>query len=348
MMCHPGRLFWKLSLALFLCMLLTVASAVAYILLTGSVSPTIPQGAAAIGPIPVLPMISGLFAVIITGFTCAWYFSRPIQRLSRALAQVANGHFDTRVVPLMGGRRDELADLGHDFDQMVEQLQKAVESQRVLFHDISHELRSPLARMQAAIGLSRQDHECSQEMLSRIEIESMRLDAMIDELLTLHSLGDKAVVEKRDRIDLIELLQAIIDDADFEARGKKRKVIFHTATEKFIAEVQGELIYRAFENVIRNAVKYTAQHDVVEVCSYIENNSMLVVSISDRGPGVAPELQDKIFEPFFRINGSLVGRGAGLGLAIAKRAVTAHGGNISANNRKAGGLKIIITIPMTY
>ncbi|MEN4704390.1 HAMP domain-containing sensor histidine kinase [Pantoea agglomerans] len=343
---HLGRLFWKLSLALFFCMVLTVVSAVTYIFLTGSVSPTLPQDATAIGPIPVLPMISGLFAIIITGFACAWYFSRPIQRLSQALAQVANGNFDTRVVPLMGGRRDEIAELGHDFDQMAEQLQQAVESQRILFHDISHELRSPLSRMQAAIGLARQDQACAQEMLNRIEIESMRLDGMIDELLTLHRLADTTIIEKKDRIDVIELLQAIVDDADFEARGANRKVLFHTTVEKFIAEVQGELIYRAFENVIRNAVKYTAKNNIVEVCAYMECGSMLVVSVSDRGPGVEPELQDKIFEPFFRIDGFLVGRGAGLGLAIAKRAISKHGGKISAQNRKSGGLKLIITLPI--
>lgn len=345
---HPGRLFWKLSLALFSCMVLTVASAVAYIILTGSVSPTLPRDATAIGPVPVLPVISGLFAIIITGFACAWYFSRPIQRLRQALARVAEGHFDTRVVYLMGGRKDELAELGHDFDRMAEQLQKAIESQRILFHDISHELRSPLSRMQAAIGLARQDRGCVEDMLTRIEIESMRLDGMIDELLTLHRVADNTISEKKDRIDLIELLQAIVDDADFEARGANRKVFFQTTAEKYIAEVQGELIYRAFENVIRNAVKYTASNNIVEVSAYTENESTLVVSVSDRGPGVAPELQEKIFEPFFRIDGFLVGRGAGLGLAIAKRAITAHGGKISAHNRKSGGLKLIITIPVTH
>ncbi|KAF1020571.1 MAG: Sensor histidine kinase CpxA [Paracidovorax wautersii] len=339
-----GRLFWKLLLALFSSMALSVVGALAYIALVNAPPPVLPEGALAIGPVPMVPLVSGTLAILMVGLILAWYISRPIRRLRWALRRIADGHLDTRVAPLMTGWRDEIADLGQDFDRMAEQLQKALGSRRVLLHDVSHELRSPLARMQAAIGLLHQDPASAQEMLLRIEVESARLDALIEELLMLRRLNAGASMVRRDRVDLIELLQAIAEDADFEARASGRKVTLQ-APQAFVAQVQGELICRAFENVIRNAVKYSPLGGAVEVRAFVDEQQTLRLSVADRGPGVPAELLAQIFEPFFRVGGANSVGGTGLGLAIAQRAMAAHGGHMAAHNRQGGGLEIVMHLP---
>ena len=243
----------------------------------------------------------------------------------------------------MRGRRDEIADLAHDFDHMAEQLQKAVDSRRVLLHDVSHELRSPLARMQTAIGLLRQDPALTEPMLARIELESERLDHLIEELLTLHRLEAGAPATPRERVDLIELLHAITEDADFEARAKGNQVCID-AEGAYVTEVHGELIYRALENVIRNAVKYSPEGTCVDVVARTRDDS-LEVSVSDRGPGVPAEMLDHIFEPFVRLPHPPGGRGVGLGLAITCRAMTMHGAHVKAALRQGGGLEVTLSFP---
>jgi signal transduction histidine kinase len=341
---YSGRLFWKILLALFLCMALSMIGTFTYIALTNKTIPLPPPHIVTVAHIPIVPLLSGLLAILLIGFPLAWYLSRPIHRLRWALQQIAEGRFDTRVTPLMYGRRDELADLGLEFDRMAEQLQKALESQRVLLHDVSHELRSPLARMQAAIGLFKQNPQSTTEMLTRIETESARLDILIDELLTLHRMDSNIAVEKWDRVDLIELLHVIIEDADFEAKAKKCNVNLFSS-ESFVTEVQGELICRAFENVIRNAVKYTSESSTVEVCTYTDLEKNLIVTVTDRGCGIPPELLEQIFDPFFRVEGSGSVRGTGLGLAIARKSLAVHGGKVFAQNRTGGGLEVTMTIP---
>ncbi|MFH6565637.1 HAMP domain-containing sensor histidine kinase [Pseudomonas kulmbachensis] len=344
---RTGRLFWKLSLALFLSMALAMLGTFAYVTLTNRSIPLPPEDIARIGPIPIVPVLSGLCAILVMGLALAWYLTRPLQRLSWALRQIADGHFDTRVTPLMQGQRDEIADLAHEFDRMAEQLQNAVESQRSLFHDVSHELRSPLTRMQAAIGLTRQDPDSTMAMLDRIELESIRLNSMIDELLSLHRIEANITPVTLDRIDLIELLRLITEDANFEAKGSGREVILE-ASETFIASVQGELIYRAFENVIRNALKYGPRGEAIEVRALVAKNQQLEVFVSDRGPGVPADLLEEIFKPFYRIEGEESGRGTGLGLAIAQKSLVMHGGLIRAYNRDAGGLEVKMVIPSPF
>ncbi|QDF97113.1 sensor histidine kinase [Azoarcus sp. DD4] len=342
---RPGRLFWKLVLALFLSMLLSMLGTFAYVAFVGGPSPPPPEGVLMLGPIPAVPFLAGLIAIFAIGLLFAWYLSRPIQKLSWALHRIAQGNFETRVSPLMTKNwRDEIIDLGQDFDRMAEQLQRALDSQRALLHDVSHELRSPLTRMQAAIGLLRQNPELTMTMVSRIEAESEKLDALIEELLTLHRLDAGAVQSQRERVDLIDLLQAIVEDAEFEAAASGKTITLE-AGEPFISEVHGELIYRAFENVIRNAVKYSPAGTTTEVNARVTPDDRLEVSVADRGPGVPPELQKRIFDPFFRIEAPGRSRGTGLGLAIAHRTITAHDGIIQVVSREQGGLIFTITLP---
>lgn len=336
-----GRLFWKLLLALWLSMVLSFAGIIAYITLTGRPPPLDEVGT--FGFVPFVPLISAIVAVLIIGPALAWYLSRPLRHLRWALRRAAEGRFDTRVRPLMGGRRDEIADLAEEFDRMAAQLQQVTESRKVLLHDISHELRSPLSRLQAAIGLLRQDPSQTDAMVERIQRESERLDVLIEELLTLHRLEAPAGLV-RERVDVIELLHAIAEDADFEARPLSRQVCID-APGQFVAQVNGELLYRAFENVIRNAVKYTAPGTVVEIHATVSVGAQLVVTVLDRGQGVPSPMLEKIFEPFTRVEGGESVRGVGLGLAIARRAMSLHGGRIEAALRDGGGLIMTLCLP---
>lgn len=341
---HTGRLFWKLLLALWLSMILAIAGGLAYLTLTGQTLPV--DESAKLGPVPLVPFVSGCLAILIVGLLLAWYLTRPLHHLRWALHRVAQGRFDTRVHPLMGRRRDEIADLAHDFDRMATHLQQLTESRKLLLHDISHELRSPLSRMQAAIGLLRQDPSRAQAMIDRIERESRRLDALIEELLTLHRLEAEAPGAVRERVDVIELLHAIAEDADFEARAAERWVSID-APGHFICEVNGELIYRAFENVVRNALKFGPPGAAVEIRARLESDGrVLVASVQDRGPGVPPQMLQAIFEPFTRVEGSESVRGVGLGLAIAQRAMALHDGRIEAALREGGGLVLTLRLPV--
>ncbi|NMG49059.1 HAMP domain-containing protein [Azoarcus communis] len=342
---RPGRLFWKLVLALFLSMALSMIATFTYVAFVSGPAPVPPQGALMVGPVPAVPLLAGLIAIFVIGLLFAWYLSRPLHQLSWALHRIAQGNFETRVSPLMGRKwGDEIVDLGQDFDRMAERLQRAVESQRSLLHDVSHELRSPLTRMQAAIGLLRQSPESSEAMIARIETESEKLDALIEELLTLHRLDAGAVESQHERVDLVELLQAIVEDAEFEASASGKTIALDTG-EPFISEVQGELVYRAFENVIRNAVKYSPVGAATEVRAQVTQDDWLEVSVADRGPGVPSELHKRIFDPFFRIEERGHTGGTGLGLAIAHRTITSHGGDIHVALRERGGLVVTISLP---
>ncbi len=293
-------------------------------------------------PPPILPITMGLLASLAFSAALAWYVAKPIRHLRDAFRAVAEGRLETRVQAAMGGRSDELADLGRDFDRMAQRLQAQIAAQQRLLHDVSHELRSPLARLHAAIGLARQNPAKLEATLERIERESMRLDELVGEVLTLSRLEAGTPGAPAAAIDLMEMVASIADDAGFEAAAQGRSVEFSGEGE-VIATVRGELLYRAVENVIRNATKYTAPGSMVEVRASAAAGTFEVV-VSDRGPGVAETDLDAIFEPFHRADQTTPGYG--LGLAIARRAVASHGGRIHARNRPGGGLEVTITLPI--
>lgn len=343
---RAGRLFWKFFLSQWVGMVLTFFGVGLYVHLTGrGLPPADARADMLFGFVPLVPLAVGLVTMLLTSLGLAWYLSRPIRHLSWALHRIADGHLDTRVRERMGRRKDEIVDLAGDFDRMARQLQALTESRRLLLHDISHELRSPLARLQVAIGLLRQEPAQHGSMLDRIERESQRLDALIEELLTWHRLEAGAVVPALSRIDVLELLQAIADDAHFEAQADGKSVRIDAPGE-YVAQAQGELIYRAFENVIRNAVKFTPAGGEVTVSASVEaDTDRLVCTVEDRGPGVPPDMLEAIFQPFARVEGSENVQGVGLGLAIARRAFALHGGRIDARLRDGGGLTMTMSLP---
>jgi len=296
-------------------------------------------------PSPWLPIGVGLLASLGFSALLAWYFVKPIRKLRGAFQAVAAGRLETRVESEMGGRRDELADLGHDFDAMTQQIGNLVGAQRRLFHDVSHELRSPLARLQAAIGLVRQNPDKLEAMLDRLELEAGRLDELVGELLTLARLESGVSGARVETFDALALLEAIADDARFEAESRGCGLEYRASGSAAIRG-QPDWLGRAFENVIRNAVKHTGAGTAVVVDGQVDSDGLLRVVVRDCGPGVGGDELEAIFEPFYRGRERQAANGFGLGLAIARRAVLAHGGSIRAFNRGGGGLRMEIELPI--
>ncbi len=298
-------------------------------------------------PLPPIALLAiGLVASLVVSMMLAWYLSKPISNLRWAFAAAALGRLDTRVAPLMGSRRDEIADLGREFDAMVQRLQELMAAQRRLLHDVSHEVRSPLARLHAAVGLARQDPTRFDETIERIELEASRLDLLIGDLLTLSRLEAGTAGERKELVDLMELIAQVCQDARFEAQNSGHTLDYSGDGQAY-AKVQGELIYRAIENVVRNALKYSPPGSHIEVEVEHQPAGSLVLRVLDRGPGASGEELVRLFEPFFRGRGESTAGGFGLGLAIARQAVLAHGGSIQAANREGGGLVVEISLPLT-
>ncbi|WP_203140831.1 HAMP domain-containing sensor histidine kinase [Marinobacter mangrovi] len=296
-------------------------------------------------PTALVPMGIGAIISILFSLFLAWYLSGPLNHISQGLRSVGAGELSTRIQPLMGRRRDEIVALGNDFDRMASQLQHLMDERKQFLHDISHELRSPLTRLRVAIGLLSRSPEMQPEMLQRIDRESERLDRLIEELLTLSHLEAGIDDIASERVDLIELLNVIAEDAGFEASTKDATVSLEY-DGPFVTTVSGELLCRAFENVIRNAVRFTAPGTAVRIVTWIDPaDDQLHAQICDSGPGVSDEWLERIFEPFQRGPEVGTGSGAGLGLAIARRAIVMHGGHISAGHAPGGGLCVTITLP---
>jgi len=276
----------------------------------------------------------------------AFYIARPIRLLRAANLQLASGKLDTRVSALIGARRDDIADLGHDFDYMAGKLQGMVEAQKRLLHEVSHELRSPLARINVALGLAQQRPEKIHSAGSRIAHEVTRLDEILGATLTLSRLEAGTESLHRAPLDLPALLAAVVDDGRFEAESWG-KFITLSSDAAMTIEGNAELLRRALDNVIRNAVRHTPEGTSVCVTLSRErdgNNASLVVC--DHGDGVPEADIDRLFEPFFRSASNTDSNGFGLGLAIARRAVEAHGGTIRAHNLAAAGLCVTLSLPL--
>ncbi len=296
-------------------------------------------------PPPITLIVSGILASLGFSFALAWYFAKPLRRLRYAISSLAQGDLAIRVADSMGNRRDELSDLGRDFDHMAEQIDRLVHAQQRLLHDVSHELRSPLARIQAAIGLAQQQPEKLQNYLARIERESQRMSDLVGELLVLSRLEAGVSSTDRHDFDIGCLLDDIIADVRFEAE-HRQVIIYAENSQEAWVKGWSELLHRAIENVLRNAVQYCKKGGEVRVSTDFDNNTRLwKLNIIDQGPGVAENDLLAIFEPFYRSGKIKKPNSVGLGLAIANRAISAHGGIIKASNQPEGGLHIAIEIP---
>lgn len=291
-----------------------------------------------------------LLAIIaVAGLFCYWlarYLTAPVTKLRAATQELARGNLSARVAPAFGNRRDELAALATDFDQMAEQIETLVNGQRRLLGDISHELRSPLARLNVALELARQRAGAdAATALQRIEREAETLNEMIGQLLALTRLESHTEAVEKTSFDLVQLVREIVDDADYEARNRNRSVQLESPTACNILGNE-QLLRRAIENVVRNAVQYTADETTVEV--KLDCGTQATITVRDHGPGVPAETLDKLFRPFYRVDEARDRNsgGTGLGLAIAERAVRLHGGTVEAANVATGGLAVTIVLPI--
>ncbi|MBL8506403.1 MAG: HAMP domain-containing protein, partial [Methylobacillus glycogenes] len=276
----------------------------------------------------------------------AVYLSRPIKLLRKASRKLAEGHLDTRVSPELSNRNDELTELGQDFDYMATRLQTLLDAQRLLLHDVSHELRSPVARMRLAVGLAQQQPDKLDSALARIERETERLDELLGQMLTLSRLESGISSQGNDKINLNDLLAGIVQDANFEAQAVGSSISFQAGQETLLTG-HDELLRRAFENIIRNALKYNNEGQTVEVSIQRSDAQEVVVEVRDHGPGLPENELGKVFQPFYRVADASkpVNMGYGLGLAIAKRAIEHHQGNIILSNCEDGGLCVRCVFP---
>ncbi len=292
-----------------------------------------------------------LAALTLSALVClalARTMTAPVRRLRAATQGLAGGNLDIRLGENFAGRRDELGGLGRDFDRMADRLQGLIEDQQRLLRDVSHELRSPLARLQAALGLARQRSGGSVDPeLDRIEREAERLNDLIGQVLSLTRLEGESNGQTREPVDLAALVADVAADAGFEAGPDKRVDVLRSEP----AAVHGdpELLHSAVENVVRNALRHTAEGSEVGISLIVDSAAgEAVITVQDHGPGVNEALLDKIFEPFFRASEARerASGGHGLGLAIARRAIERHRGRIAAGNMVGGGLEVTIRLPI--
>lgn len=287
--------------------------------------------------------------VIVTGLVCLLLVRAliaPVKRLRDATRRLASGDLAARVGHTADASGDELESLAADFDSMAERIERLVGTQRQLLRDISHELRSPLARMSVAIGLAREkSDERARPMLDRIELESERLNALIGQLLVMARLDSEGVALAREPLDLGDLVDSLVEDARFEAR-PAGVIVTRSGLESLPVRAHAETVRSAIENVIRNALRHSPAGGEVRVEVRADSGAASVI-VADHGPGVPADQLEAIFLPFHRIPdaGERSPGGTGLGLAIASRALAANGGSVVARNAEDGGLEVELRLP---
>lgn len=290
----------------------------------------------------------------LTTFVLVMIFTRPVINLREAARQLAMGRLSARAKESRKPsalNANEFDALVLDFNHMAERLESLVNAQKMLLRDVSHELRSPLARVSVALELARDDADPTMTThLDRIQREAERLNQLIGQLLTLSSLEANEEEVGTERISLNDLVEEIVSDANYEAHQRDCTVNLE-AGETLLITGRRELIYRAVENVVRNAIRFTAEGSVVEIriASLQEGaRKMAVVQVSDRGPGIPEQEIESIFRPFYKVDQARSPQtgGFGVGLAIADRSVKLHKGDLRAANRPNGGLTIEMRFPL--
>jgi two-component system sensor histidine kinase CpxA len=295
-----------------------------------------------------VPLVLLLLALLVSGIVSWWlarYVARPVSRLQMSARALAAGDLDARVGERFASRRDELGVLARDFDQMAERVRGLIAARDLLLRDVSHELRSPLARLRVALGLARRPRADLTRELDRIEREAERLDALIGEILHLSRLSSPESPLEPAQVDVGALTAELIADAALEG-APDHKSIGSSHTEDVTIVADEGLLRSAIENVLRNAVRFTASGTTVDV-RVDPGPRDVIIAVRDRGPGVPASDLEKIFEPFYRVadSRSRTSGGTGLGLAIAARIVHLHRGSIHAANADDGGLCVEIRLP---
>src|SRR5579864_1300034 len=328
-----GRLTWG--------RLVVAPSGRTFIFVSRLRQPYVPRG------LPNLGIALSILASGLISYLLALYLTSPVKKLKSVVQSFAEGNLDVRVAPQLGGRHDELADLGREFDHMAERIAALISSQKRLLADISHELRSPLARLTVALELARKNTTGKgTAALDRIEMESERVNALVGQLLALTRLESGAERVPPETVILEDVVQQVIDDGNYEAKPLHKEVRVLELAE-CVVRGSSELLRSGIENVVRNAIRYTAEGTAVEV-SLTTRLDTAIVTVRDHGPGVPDSELQHIFEPFYRVGEARErsSGGVGLGLSIADRTIKLHGGSIRAENVN-DGLLITIEIPLS-
>jgi two-component system sensor histidine kinase CpxA len=282
-------------------------------------------------------------AILISGLACyglSRLMTNRLKDLQQASRKLARGDLDVRIdVRDRGG--DETDELARDFNSMAGQLQQRMQAQKQLLSDVSHELRSPIARLRVALALAQEDPQQGADYLQRIEQETGRLEELIAQLLS--SQQDSSELDKH--IDLVALLRQLCADGSFEGEQENKRVTLHTAREQAVIASSGDLLHKCFENIIRNALRHTGPGSQVQVSLQLVDDGYQI-AFEDEGPGVADDQLENIFDEFYRVDSARAREsgGHGLGLAIARRAIELHGGSVKAENTGTG-LRVVVNLP---
>lgn len=302
-------------------------------------------------PGPIMDALGGnvwlriALAILISGVVCfglSRLMTNRLKDLQQASRRLADGELNARL-QVRGNGGDETDELARDFNTMAEQLQQRIQAQKRLLGDVSHELRSPLARLRVALALAQEKPDNAPVYLGRIEQEAERLEELIGQLLSTQA-DD---MELDAHIDLVPLLTQLCADANFEGQVDAKEVDFNATTQEAIVDSNSDLLRKCFDNILRNALHHTAHESRVKVSLQLSGDKYQV-SIEDQGPGVPEEDLGHIFDEFFRVDSarSRASGGYGLGLAIARRAIGQHGGEVTAENTGTG-LRITVLLPQS-
>lgn len=275
----------------------------------------------------------------------ARHISAPIRSLQSVAGKIADGNLSVRASPAIGPRRDELADLARDFDKMTDRIQSLLRKQQELLGDISHELRSPLTRLNVSLELVRRGKT---DAVGRMQADLDRLNTLIGQILTLTRLQTYSDSKTETLVNLRSIVESVAEDAHFEVEEEEKSVVISHARDCWLKGDPG-LLRSCIENVVRNAVHYTLPKTEVAVSlDLVDANKSAQILVADRGSGVPPDALDRIFQPFFRVTEAREHQtgGTGLGLSIAQRIAVIHGGSIRARNREGGGLEMEISLPV--
>ncbi|MEE4244189.1 MAG: ATP-binding protein [Kangiellaceae bacterium] len=299
----------------------------------------------ALNNISIWQLIGYLVVSVVICLSLAWSITKPIRSLRKVTNQVASGE-KVSAVAAISSRHDEFYQLAVDLDEMAKKILATVNSQKQLLSDVSHELRSPLTRMQITLGLLEKDTEqLTQKYVARLQKECQTMDEMIGQLLKIAALERGQIYEEKQLVSIEDLINDVIADASFEASEHNITIKVDCSYTAEIA-LYYQLIYSAVENILRNAIRYSEPTGqiLLEVARRADN---IAIAIKDQGKGVAQSELSQLFEPFYRTESARTrtAGGAGLGLAIAQRAVAAHGGTITASANQPTGLIVTIELP---
>lgn len=293
-------------------------------------------------------IIRTLLLLLFSGVVCyllTRQLTRRIRHLQQAVRQLSAGQYEQASQPQVSFANDELGQLGKDFQQMAERLAQSQQARKRMLTDISHELRSPLARMQVALAIVRERYPAATPLMLRAEKEVLRMNQLIAQIIKVQK-QEIAQTEKKSPIEINNLLKNLLEDVRYEYQQTGKTINLHFSAEKILVRAEEKQLHSAFENVLRNAMSHTAANSNVDV-AVKRQQGQGIITVKDKGDGVAKQNLEKIFQPFVRLDNSRNRRtgGYGLGLSIAKAIIESYQGSIWAENRVPKGLTIIVKLP---